>query len=132
MIFGKKNTFRSSFSLFWVILLMMNCLLPLTMITPAWAMADLQKSETKENRQLPPSVLKAVQQDLARQTNLPEEEFKLKSATHESWTDGCLGLAKPGEMCSQALVDGWRVIVNRGKQSWVYRTDTNGRVVRQE
>ncbi|PSF33187.1 hypothetical protein C7H19_20470 [Aphanothece hegewaldii CCALA 016] len=95
-------------------------------------MSEESQSQVKENQQLPASVLKAVQNDLSKQTNLPAEEFKLMNATHESWTDGCLGLAKPDEMCSQALIDGWRVVITREKQTWVYRTDTNGRVIRQE
>jgi hypothetical protein len=130
----KTTIVRPSFSIIWVLLMVLCFLLPLTMVYPAFAMSDSSQPtiNDKQNHQLPDSVLKAVQQDLAKQTNLPAEEFKLSNATHESWTDGCLGLALPGEMCSQALIDGWRVVINRGKQTWVYRTDTNGRVVRQE
>jgi outer membrane lipoprotein-sorting protein len=128
----KTTTLRPSFSIIWVLLLVFTFLLPTAITYPAFAMTDLAQSQMKENHELPASVLKAVQQDLSKQTNLPAEEFKLTNATHESWTDGCLGLRKPEEMCSQALIDGWRVIVSRGKQTWVYRTDTNGRVIRQE
>ncbi|GMV84759.1 MAG: hypothetical protein AMXMBFR80_06170 [Dehalococcoidia bacterium] len=28
-----------------------------------------------------------------------------------TWPDGCLGLAEPGQVCSQALVAGWRAVV---------------------
>lgn len=128
----KTTILRPSFSIIWVLLLVFTFLLPIAITHPAFAMTDSPQSQMKENHELPTSVLKAVQQDLSKQTNLPAEEFKLTNATHESWTDGCLGLAKPEEMCSQALIDGWRVVINRGKQTWVYRADTNGRVVRQE
>lgn len=128
----KTTILRPSFSIIWLFLLVFAFLLPITMTYPAFAMTHSPQSQMKENQELPTSVFKAVQQDLSKQTNLPVEEFKLANATHQSWTDGCLGLAKPEEMCSQALIDGWRVVVTRGKQTWVYRTDTNGRVIRQE
>ncbi|WP_219907699.1 hypothetical protein [Aphanothece hegewaldii] len=128
----KTTTLGLSFSTIWVLLLVFTFMLPVFITYPAFAMSEESQSQVKENQQLPASVLKAVQNDLSKQTNLPAEEFKLMNATHESWTDGCLGLAKPDEMCSQALIDGWRVVITREKQTWVYRTDTNGRVIRQE
>ncbi|MGH2412285.1 MAG: hypothetical protein ACRDEA_01020 [Microcystaceae cyanobacterium] len=43
-----------------------------------------------------------------------------------------MGIAQSGEMCTQALVEGWRVVVSDGQKNWIYRTDGEGRVIRLE
>ncbi|NHC33765.1 hypothetical protein [Scytonema millei] len=81
---------------------------------------------------LPPKVVKAVIADLTKQQNLPPEKLEVTQYSRESWSDGCLGLPQPEEICSQAIVEGWRVVVSDGSQKWVYRTDNSGRNVRLE
>jgi hypothetical protein len=43
-----------------------------------------------------------------------------------------LGIATPEEICTQALVEGWRVVFANANQRWSYRTDQHGRVIRLE
>ena len=52
----------------------------------------------------------------------------------ETWSDGCLGLGGPAEGCLAAMTDGWRVEVidPATGQSYMYRTDGDGRAVRLE
>ena len=75
---------------------------------------------------LPEAVETAVRKDLARRTQIPPEQFKLQSARRETWPDGCLGLGKPEELCTQSLVSGWRVEMTYHHQVWVYRTNQTG------
>ncbi|MBI5949099.1 MAG: hypothetical protein HY875_13245 [Chloroflexi bacterium] len=44
--------------------------------------------------------------DLARRLGLRDDEIALKSYREVTWPDGCLGVSKPGVMCTQALVPG--------------------------
>ncbi len=81
---------------------------------------------------LPTTVLTAIRQDLSRRTGLAGDRIILKTSVAQTWPDGCLGLARTEEICTQALVEGWRVTVTDGKQSWTYRTDATGRVIRLE
>ncbi len=81
---------------------------------------------------LPPSsvsnsVLTAAAQDLG----LPRADLSLLRANEETWTDGCLGIGSPNEVCLQALVEGWQLEVVYDDQSWFYRTDATGETVRQ-
>lgn len=85
-----------------------------------------------QSDRVPPKVVKAVIADLSQQQNLPPEKLKVTKYSRESWSDGCLGLAQPEEICSQAIVEGWRVVVSDGSQKWIYRTDNSGRNVRLE
>ena len=85
-----------------------------------------------QSDRVPPKVVKAVIADLSQQQNLPPEKLKVTKYSRESWSDGCLGLPQPEEICSQAIVEGWRVVVSDGSQKWIYRTDNSGRNVRLE
>jgi hypothetical protein len=84
---------------------------------------------------LPRSVATAVRQDLGQQLNRSPQSFIITQATRTVWPDGCLGIVNPAALCSQGQVNGWQVEVQSdngygngsGNQTWVYRTDFNGR-----
>jgi hypothetical protein len=82
--------------------------------------------------QPPSSVVAAVRQDVSQRTRIPANRFQVRSTHAHTWTDGCLGLARPGEMCTQAMVEGWQVILTDNQKTWTYRTDATGRVIRLE
>ena len=92
--------------------------------------SDRQRGNTTSK--LPANVANAVLVDLSKQTTISTGQLQVTQYSRQTWPDACLGLAKPGEMCSQAVVEGWRVVVSNGQQNWVYRTDRNGRVLRLE
>jgi hypothetical protein len=71
---------------------------------------------------LPDSVKEAVLQAASVQTGLKPEQLTLTQATSKVWSDGCLGLAPPEQMCTAVLVQGWEVRVAHQRQEWVYRT----------
>lgn len=82
--------------------------------------------------QLPPPLASKLRQDLSQQTGIPPGKLRVVEATRRTWSDGCLGLAQPGENCSFAMVEGWRVVLSDGSRRWVYRTDTRGLSMRLE
>ncbi len=81
---------------------------------------------------LPDSVVQAVLQDASRRSNLPSHELNIVRVQKRDWPDGCLGLALTGIFCSQTVVPGWQVTVNAEQQSFVYRTDNSGSLVKLE
>lgn len=81
---------------------------------------------------LPNSVVQAVLQDASRRSNVPSQELNIVRAQQRDWPDGCLGLALSGIFCSQAVVSGWQVTVNAEQQSFVYRTDNSGYLIKLE
>jgi hypothetical protein len=82
--------------------------------------------------QLPAAVAAAVRQELSRQTGIAAGRLKVTESSRQSWPNTCLGLSKADEICGQMIVEGWRVVVSDGRQTWVYRTDARGNVVRLE
>ncbi|HEY9837767.1 MAG TPA: hypothetical protein V6D27_12835, partial [Vampirovibrionales bacterium] len=106
-------------------------------VTRAGLGAESATLIAKGDRQLnldnvPRSVQSAVISDLSRRQNVPERQIRITEATRQTWTDSCLGLGGPNELCAQVRTDGWRMVLTENNNRWVYRTDENGRTVRLE
>lgn len=82
--------------------------------------------------QLPATVAAALRRELSRSTGIAAEKLKVTESSRQSWSDTCLGLGKADEICGQMIVEGWRVVVSDGSQTWVYRTNARGNIWRLE
>ena len=86
--------------------------------------------------QLPAEVQTAVLESAAKDTEVASALFEVISAEEQTWPDGCLGLAKEGEVCTQARIPGWRVQIEAeitgGMRTLTYRTNKTGSQVRFE
>jgi hypothetical protein len=87
-------------------------------------------AEGSENAALPAAVEAAIFQDIASRQQVPIESLKVTAAQAKSWPDGCLGLGRPAEICTFAIVEGWEVTVSQGDNQWLYRSDSEGLSVR--
>ncbi|OIP70990.1 MAG: hypothetical protein AUK43_07595 [Oscillatoriales cyanobacterium CG2_30_40_61] len=81
---------------------------------------------------LPPTVDQKIRQTVAQESEVVVKDLKIVEARQQTWPDTCLGLATTEEICGQMLVSGWRVVVSDGRQTWVYRTDAQGTIIRLE
>ena len=86
--------------------------------------------EPSQQKTLPDAVAKAVLQDASTQSNLPKKELRIVNAEPQNWQDGCLGLAPADTFCPQIVVSGWQVTVQGKQQSFVYRTNDSGSLVK--
>jgi hypothetical protein len=86
----------------------------------------------KPKNVLPKQIENLLRQDLSRRVSILPSRLLLLQATQETWSNGCLGLAKPNEFCTQALVRGWRVVFAARSRQWAYRRDANGNSMRLE
>lgn len=80
----------------------------------------------------PPYAVTAAELHLSKDLGIPVDEIDYVSFSREEWSDTCLGLAEPGEMCAQVITPGWRVVLMAEGQQYVYRTDASGEVIRRE
>ncbi len=88
-------------------------------------------SRTSQANQAPaPAVIQSIRQAVKKQFGVAQ--VAVVSATEQNWPDGCLGLAKAEEICTMAVVSGWRVEVSDKLQTWYYRTDRTGKTLRLE
>lgn len=86
-----------------------------------------QKQESLSN-----SLANHVLEEVSNQTKIPLKNLSIIEANRETWSDGCLGLGQPNELCTQALVEGWQIIISDSNQTWTYRTDLGGQNLRLE
>ncbi len=84
------------------------------------------------NNNLPDSVSDAVLRDAARRSNLSISQLRIVQAEKRDWPNACLGIIEPGRSCAAMVVSGWRVRVEGGQQTFVYRTNESGSVVKVE
>ena len=91
---------------------------------------EIATQPAQEERNLPDSVVQAVLDDAAKRLNVPTQELRIVQAKQRDWPDGCLGLASPDTFCTQIVVSGWQVMVQGGQQSFVYRTNDSGSLVK--
>jgi hypothetical protein len=73
--------------------------------------------------EVPPNLLDAILADAESRTDIPQEEFAVVRAEAVVWNDGSLGCPQPGMMYTQALVDGYWVVLEAGSEQYDYRAD---------
>ena len=66
---------------------------------------------------------------LSKTLNLPADQITLVSTEAVTWPDGCLGVQQMGIMCTQALVDGFKIIFEADGQEYELHTNTTGSAV---
>lgn len=98
-------------------------------VQPASAIATVKRQEER-NARLPKFIANEIRRDLSRRVGVPLGKLRIKSAQPRTWKDNCLELAAQDELCGQSLVEGWQVVVASDRQTWVYHTDAEGRVLR--
>ena len=88
---------------------------------------DVRQSYLENN--LPPSLGDSVLTAAATDSGIPEEQLEIIRAEPRDW-NGCLGLEKPGEACTQVVIFGWRVMVISENRLMVFHTDMIGYQIR--
>lgn len=67
---------------------------------------------------------------LADELGVSPDEIEVVSVEATEFTDGCLGLGGPDEICLQAITPGYIVTLSASGQEYVAHTDANGVQVR--
>jgi len=75
---------------------------------------------------VPADILQAISQDAATVTATDVSDVELVMAKAVTWNDGALGCPEPGMMYTQALVDGFQVVVRAADQELDYRVGRDG------
>ncbi|MDP2726517.1 MAG: hypothetical protein Q8P59_03135 [Dehalococcoidia bacterium] len=66
--------------------------------------------------------------DLSRRKGIPLEQIKLVSLEEVTWPNGSLGYPKPGMVYIQIVIQGYRLILSDGSQTYEYHTDKDKRL----
>lgn len=76
--------------------------------------------------EVPAQLLNSILKDLAQRSGVSTEKITVLQAQEIVWNDGSLGCPQPGTMYTQALVDGFRVILQVGDKQYDYHASKNG------
>ena len=82
---------------------------------------------TSDGTALPASIIDPIVADAAARLAVDPSTVKIVSAQARTFGDGSLGCPQPGEMYTQALVDGYQVIVEVNGTQLDYRGSGPGR-----
>jgi hypothetical protein len=88
---------------------------------------DIEADEVTVNS-LPDEIAEAVIEDVAERSGMSASTLKIIQVARQTWPNGCLGLGD--DICTQAVVPGWQVIVAGEDKMWAYRTDISGSLVK--
>jgi len=66
---------------------------------------------------------------LAAHLSITEDAIRVVSAEAVDWSDACIGIHEPGQMCAQVITPGYSIIVDVDGQSYELHTNATGSVV---
>ncbi len=75
---------------------------------------------------VPGKLMKTILEDLVGRTGAVLSSIEVKRADAVVWSDGSLGCPEPGMMYTQALVNGYWVVLNVGGRDYDYRASQGG------
>lgn len=84
------------------------------------------EATTPVTGEVPTELLDSILKDLAERTGAAPEKISVIQAQAIVWNDGSLGCPQPGVMYTQALVNGYLVILEVGDQKYDYRAAETG------
>lgn len=69
---------------------------------------------------LPANVAQTIRSDLAARTGVPTASVSFVRVDEVTWSDGCVGIYRPGVACTLALVPGWVAWAQAGSLAYRY------------
>ena len=75
----------------------------------------------------PAEMIEAALDDAANRSTVARAEIKVVSEEAVTWPDGSLGCPKPGMLYTQALVAGYRIVLQAGDQALNYHSAARGK-----
>ena len=76
---------------------------------------------------VPQGILDAIIKEAATLAKVQREKLVILRAQPVVWNDGSLGCPEPGMMYTQALVNGYWVVIEAAGQTYDFRVDAGGR-----
>jgi hypothetical protein len=95
-----------------------------TEIVRSFGMAD---SPTKgEAKRVKGEVPQGILKEIAGSAGVGRDQIAIERAQSVVWSDGSLGCPEPGMMYTQALVNGYWVVIEAGGQKYDFRVGSGG------
>jgi hypothetical protein len=116
-----KLRIKPTLTILWfAAILMAACIQPI-MVTPAAAPAP--ENETNE-------VAVILQQALMQQLHANAGDITIVEVEPVEWSDACMGVPAPDELCAQVVTPGYRVVLEANGESYEYHTNLDASQIR--
>lgn len=66
---------------------------------------------------------------LTKEAQVSPSSVEVVKVEEVQWPDGCLGCARPGQICTDAIVPGYHIVLRVAGTDYEYRTDKKDRVM---
>ena len=76
--------------------------------------------------QVPKAILRPILNEAAKLANVPPQQLVIVRAEAVVWNDGSLGCPEPGMGYTQALVNGYWVVINAAGRTYDFRAGRDG------
>lgn len=76
--------------------------------------------------QVPEAILGPILNEAAKLANVPPQQLVIVRAEAVVWNDGSLGCPEPGMEYTQALVNGYWVVINAAERTYDFRVGRDG------
>jgi hypothetical protein len=96
-------------------------------VTPPEMAAPTPAEERPIQGELPQRILDPILKEAASLANVTREQLVIVRAQSVVWNDGSLGCPEPGQMYTQALINGYWVVIEAAGQTYDFRVDAGGR-----
>jgi hypothetical protein len=90
----------------------------------AWTLAPVSGGAEAEAAE------QAAREALARALGLADYEIMVVSVTPVEWSNACLGVEWPGQMCAEVITPGYKIVLEAHGVLFEYHTDSEGTAVR--
>jgi len=87
---------------------------------------EITEQSTPVTGEVPPGLLDDIITDFSTKENYDREAISIIRAESVIWSDGSLGCPKPGEMYTQATVQGYWVVLQSAGKEFDYRASSTG------
>ena len=84
----------------------------------------------KLSSDIPENLLRQMTEQVSQESGLNTDQVNLVRAQKATWRDGSMGCPQPNLMYTQALVEGYWVIMIAGNEEYDFRATTNGKFLR--
>ncbi|MBN2550758.1 MAG: hypothetical protein JXB15_16455 [Anaerolineales bacterium] len=96
--------------------------------TAFWLAPSIRRSTINPEWESMPAV-QAARRRVAQDTGLSASQLIPTSVAAVTWTDTCLGVHLPGQICGEALIPGYRIILTDGRRNYEVHTNQDGSIL---
>ena len=81
---------------------------------------------SRAKSQVPETILSRIINEAAKLADVPPQQLMLERAEAVVWNDGSFGCPEPGMQYTQALVNGYWVVISAAGQTYDFRASRDG------